>query len=92
MNTGAGVGPVGREEAQEARGEGARIQELGVRKGRRSDRCGSADVAAAAAADSVNRSVGEAVVFSPVIGPAFTDRRQSAHYQDIGDAMVSGHG
>ncbi len=32
MNTGAGVGPVGREEAQEARGEGARIQELGVRR------------------------------------------------------------
>jgi hypothetical protein len=32
MNTDAGVGPVGREEAQEARGEGARIQELGVRR------------------------------------------------------------
>jgi hypothetical protein len=30
MNTGAGVGPVGREEAQEAQEEEIRIQELGV--------------------------------------------------------------
>ena len=50
---------------------------VGRQEGRRPDRWGSADVAAAAAADSVGWSFGESVFGNPVISPVFSDDRYS---------------